>query len=128
MTPELVYELCLLEGRVWRSTAVIVLFAVLLGGNITFESHFSTPIFLFTCGISGCTQTYISYSSISAHVRRKHASFEATQQDLVDATILERNSPMEILADEELSPVETQTDDIEKITCCLHSVIPHSCF
>ena len=80
----------------------------------TFESHSSTPNFLFTCGISGCTQTFKSYSSISAHVRRKHASFEATQQDLVDATTLERNSPMEMLANEEFSPVETQTDDIEQ--------------
>ena len=36
------------------------------------------------------------------------------KQDLVNATTLERNSPMEILADEELNPDETQTDDVEQ--------------
>ena len=42
----------------------------------TFESHSSEPNFSFTCGIDGCRQTFNKYSSIKAHISRKHRGLE----------------------------------------------------
>lgn len=38
----------------------------------TFECHSSTPNFLYPCEVSGCTQTFKTFSAISSHLQRRH--------------------------------------------------------
>lgn len=42
----------------------------------TFLCHSSTPNFLYPCGISGCIQTFKTFSAISSHIQRKHQFFD----------------------------------------------------
>ena len=35
-----------------------------------FESHSSAPIFKYTCGLSGCVQTFKTYSAYASHWSR----------------------------------------------------------
>ena len=44
-----------------------------------FECHSSTPNFRFSCGISGCVQTFKTYSAYSSHLKRKHENCDFTQ-------------------------------------------------
>lgn len=45
----------------------------------TFQSHSSTTNFRFTCGISGCVQTFRTYSAITSHLQRKHPDCEFSE-------------------------------------------------
>ena len=74
----------------------------------TFECHSSTPNFRYPCGISGCVQTFSTYSGISSHLRRKHltellelesevteqvpCNVEYAEEDLNDEELCETNS------------------------------------
>ncbi len=40
----------------------------------TFECHSSLPNFRFSCGISGCLQTFRTFSGMSSHLWRQHSS------------------------------------------------------
>ena len=37
--------------------------------------HYSDPRFLVSCGLSGCTTTLKSFSSLYSHIYRRHPSF-----------------------------------------------------
>ena len=41
----------------------------------TFECHSSLPNFRYSCGISGCLQTFRTFGGISSHLQRKHSSY-----------------------------------------------------
>lgn len=43
----------------------------------TFQCHSSTPTFSYTCGISGCIQTFKTYSGFTTHLSRKHSDWES---------------------------------------------------
>lgn len=45
----------------------------------TFQCHSSGPNFKFNCGISGCIQTFRTYSAMSSHLVRKHSNFDFIQ-------------------------------------------------
>ena len=45
----------------------------------TFQCHSSLPMFKFTCGLSGCIQTFRTYSAMASHLVRKHSNFDLTQ-------------------------------------------------
>ncbi len=87
----------------------------------TFECHSSTPNFRYPCGVSGCIQTFSTYSGISSHLRRKHwtnlelleLEREVTGQDKY---FLPHNNEYgeEELSDEELSEA---TAVLEEATC-----------
>lgn len=47
----------------------------------TFECHSSSPSFLYPCGVSGCIQTFTSFSAISSHLQRRHPSDWTQLQD-----------------------------------------------
>lgn len=40
----------------------------------TFQCHSSAPNFSYQCGISGCIQTFRTYSAMASHLQRKHPS------------------------------------------------------
>lgn len=44
-----------------------------------FQSHSSTPNFVFSCGISGCIQTFKTFSAIQSHLQRKHSGCDFSQ-------------------------------------------------
>lgn len=71
----------------------------------TFESHSSVPNFLFTCGISGCTQTLRTYSRITTHIRRRHPCCNFRDLEVVTTadTSTQEGSGDE-LRDEDLGP------------------------
>lgn len=48
----------------------------------TFQCHSSTPNFLYPCGISGCIQTFKTFSSICSHLQRKHPHCDVSQLEV----------------------------------------------
>ena len=49
-----------------------------------FQCHSKEPNFSYQCGISGCIQTFKTYSAIASHLQRKHPNcdLELSQRDI----------------------------------------------
>ena len=45
----------------------------------TFQCHSSTLNFMYPCGVSGCTQTFKTFSAITSHFQRKHPHCDFSQ-------------------------------------------------
>ena len=54
----------------------------------TFQCHSKAPNFSYQCGISGCIQTFKTYSAFASHLQIKHLSFnlESSQEDILDSS------------------------------------------
>lgn len=65
----------------------------------SFEAHSCDPNFSFTCGVDGCPMTFKTYSSIRAHLSKKHPN----SPDPAPAPVIEEEGD---------SPMDTSTCDV----------------
>lgn len=73
----------------------------------TFQCHSSTLDFSYSCGISGCIQTFNTYSAMVSHLQRKHPRFEVSTDDLNTNTPQEEGESVpQVFDDSQLDPVE----------------------
>ena len=47
----------------------------------TFQCHSSAPNFRHSCGISGCIQTFKTFSAICSHIQRRHPCYDLDQRE-----------------------------------------------
>ena len=63
----------------------------------TFQCHSSIPNFKYSCGVSGCTQTFKTYSAILSHLQRKHEDWTKNQDPVEEAGALQQEEQQEDL-------------------------------
>ncbi len=53
----------------------------------TFEAHSSVPNFRFTCGVEGCSQTFVTYSAMKSHLARKHRGIDLEEVQVIPGSV-----------------------------------------